>query len=1111
MKKIFVILFILVSAKGFSQGGWIKPNNSYGTIYNRGSFDSILNFPTGCGTAILRGYDLKKSALYMDSCGNRLYYYNPSNSTWYVVASAASSVDSVIISDSSICIWSGGSSVCGGLKKDTVDIGWGLGTVFQSNGRQQIFAIHPNGYEGGIVTWDSLLSYTVSPSIVFYNDEIFYFPDVHLTLDPPNLQPRYDVFAIDTLGPFVLKGDSAAVPTIPQAGQDTFALTSGFLVNPGDTAVSTMNSTTVYDETGTAPDETTVSTSGTITSNITNTDNPYHLTHDIFVSKYTNGSRHNFLFASPQIITDGQVLTGFIWLNRAITTLNFRLFNGSTASTNNIAINNNYGINDSLTGVYQRFAIPFSAFTKNIDTFTTIRITNSGYDTSGAGGYYLDDIQLQSGVSNILSKLYADSAGTYRVNDSEYVSKTWKNGIATIVGDTIHTGTGNGGGSGTVVSVTGSPSGLVDNTDPANPVVQQDVTKVNVSDTATMLSPYLKNIDTTNIPNFSVKVRSLFSATSPITYNSATGKIAFDTAVIHTSAYNDATYQGKLTLTTTGTSGASTLTGNTLNIPQYSGLDTTSLINRINNKAPHTGIITSQDSIVIFGDSYAYGVGATGGKDYFTLLCSYLNAVGDNHAVSGTSLEKRSPLNFLIGPNFIDNLSTVPLKTNKKKLLIIAYGLNDVGQNGTNYNPANFKTDYDSALNYIINTKMWPAKNILLIPPYYIGSKGYAAYAIKSGNPAPTAARHLQFVDTTMAVANKWGTLYFNIYDDQLRNDTTLISTADSIHATDSGYLYIAKDMAQYLIGNNPSWGKYGDQLASGQFIGSTNAQDVVIKANNVSALTVKSNSTSGLVVQPNVLGAKWYFLDQTAGLRFGVGMASVQPYVQFFAPTATNGWTFNGGGDLQTPGTLEYLKINSTGINVTGTIVGSSSAQIAGNLTGVVTLDQANTIGAKVYWANGGATFRNGVGINASAPSTQFFTSSGGNGWSWNTGGDLQATGTNELMRLTSTGLSIGSTTVTDKFNVSGNINLLTAGNKIKITTGTNASIGVSGAMTSGSITISTTAVTASSKIFLTHAGTTITNAGELYIGTITAGTSFVINSTNSSDTDTVNWWIIN
>jgi hypothetical protein len=61
--------------------------------------------------------------------------------------------------------------------------------------------------------------------------------------------------------------------------------------------------------------------------------------------------------------------------------------------------------------------------------------------------------------------------------------------------------------------------------------------KVNISDTSTMLSPYFRNADT-----------SLLNLTSRF-----------------------AAKQNNITLTTTGTSGAATLSGDTLNIPQYSG------------------------------------------------------------------------------------------------------------------------------------------------------------------------------------------------------------------------------------------------------------------------------------------------------------------------------------------------------------------------------------------------------------------------------------------------------------------------------------------------------------------------------------------------------------
>lgn len=101
--------------------------------------------------------------------------------------------------------------------------------------------------------------------------------------------------------------------------------------------------------------------------------------------------------------------------------------------------------------------------------------------------------------------------------------------------------------------------------------------------------------------------------------------------------------------------------------------------------------------------------------------------------------------------------------------------------------------------------------------------------------------------------------------------------------------------------------------------------------------------------------------------------------------------------------------------------------------------------------------------------------------------------------------------TTPTDKLEVTGNIALLTAGNKMKIATGSNASVGTA-TLSSGTITVNTTAVTASSLIFVSYdtpSGTT----GQLSApsGSIVAGTSFVINSTSGSDASTVYWWIIN
>jgi hypothetical protein len=65
-------------------------------------------------------------------------------------------------------------------------------------------------------------------------------------------------------------------------------------------------------------------------------------------------------------------------------------------------------------------------------------------------------------------------------------------------------------------------------------------------------------------------------------------------------------------------------------------------------------------------------------------------------------------------------------------------------------------------------------------------------------------------------------------------------------------------------------------------------------------------------------------------------------------------------------------------------------------------------------------------------------------------------------------------------------------------------------GTLSAGTVTISTTAVTASSLIFLTDTSNGA-NLGILSVGTISAATSFVVNSSNTLDSGTFNWFIVN
>jgi hypothetical protein len=89
----------------------------------------------------------------------------------------------------------------------------------------------------------------------------------------------------------------------------------------------------------------------------------------------------------------------------------------------------------------------------------------------------------------------------------------------------------------------------------------------------------------------------------------------------------------------------------------------------------------------------------------------------------------------------------------------------------------------------------------------------------------------------------------------------------------------------------------------------------------------------------------------------------------------------------------------------------------------------------------------------------------------------------------------------------VAGNVKVKTVGKGFYIAEGSNAKMG-SATLVGGTVTVSTTAVTATSRILLTtnNPGGT---PGAVYVSARVAGTSFTITSTSGTDTSDVVWAI--
>lgn len=89
-----------------------------------------------------------------------------------------------------------------------------------------------------------------------------------------------------------------------------------------------------------------------------------------------------------------------------------------------------------------------------------------------------------------------------------------------------------------------------------------------------------------------------------------------------------------------------------------------------------------------------------------------------------------------------------------------------------------------------------------------------------------------------------------------------------------------------------------------------------------------------------------------------------------------------------------------------------------------------------------------------------------------------------------------------------SGNLKLTQAGGGIFVKEGTNATMGAA-TLSAGTATVTTTAITANSRVFLTNQDGT-GPIGMPYISARTAGTNFVISSTNVLDASKIAWLIV-
>jgi len=350
MKKILFAILVLIGINAFGQN---PPGYQSRNVRERiqGSFmvDSTNHIPRYCGTpsGVRGGGSIQDGAIAIDTCNHVFFFY--SDGKW---------------------------RNAGSLNTDTK-------------------LIH-----GGIVTWDSLLVFNVSAATYYINGAFYSSAITNVTLDAAHATlNRIDLIYLDSSGVHKLSGDAAATPAEPNLPVNSIRLTAIQVPSLATTPGGGIDTLVIYDQ-----NVEWVGSTTSVTVDFDNFTSPYHFTKAASVGAITSASLIKFTSTSDYTTSDYKVLRFYIKLKAAFAQ-NVKLGilfanNGSYVSQPFLITHLTYGF-DRTSGNYQQITIPLSDITFTANTFDQIIFGSNG---SNSSGYYLDWVQLQTGISQTTSQ-----------------------------------------------------------------------------------------------------------------------------------------------------------------------------------------------------------------------------------------------------------------------------------------------------------------------------------------------------------------------------------------------------------------------------------------------------------------------------------------------------------------------------------------------------------------------------------------------------------------------------------------------------------------------------------------------------------------------------------
>jgi hypothetical protein len=267
-----------------------------------------------------------------------------------------------------------------------------------TNGAPGAPGYSPNQILSGCgVAYTSGLSFSVSGCSYVIQNVTYGSPAATATLTTADAtQDRIDVIAVNTAGATtVITGTPSTPPAPPSIDiQSQLQLTFAY-VAAGATTPSNITTANLY------INNAEWTCASTANFNCASTTNPFSSTLDIEATNAVATNNVRLTIPSGTVDTGDsnnliiQIRSKATWPTGVGLTLQW--YNGTTPKCTPVQLNNgNFGFSSNLTTGYQQVVIPLSTFSCAGVPVTQLRFTRTG---TGSIGFYLDNIQLQGGVT----------------------------------------------------------------------------------------------------------------------------------------------------------------------------------------------------------------------------------------------------------------------------------------------------------------------------------------------------------------------------------------------------------------------------------------------------------------------------------------------------------------------------------------------------------------------------------------------------------------------------------------------------------------------------------------------------------------------------------------